>query len=148
MIDILGGDRFISAEPIEKGWSEDKKYCVTDTDGKKYLLRITPIERYETRKALFGMLEQVAALDIPICLPIEFVTCDDGVYLIQSWIDGEDLEVVLPLLSETEQYVLGLKSSEILKKMHSIPAPDSQKVMRFPLFLKKTWLSFLICTRY
>jgi|GEM_PF-5706891 len=41
-MDILGGDRFINAEPITKGWSEDKKYCVTDIDGKKYLLRILP----------------------------------------------------------------------------------------------------------
>jgi aminoglycoside phosphotransferase (APT) family kinase protein len=72
MTDILGGNRFINAEPIEKGWSEDKKYCVTNADGKKYLLRISPTPRYEMRKALFVMLEQVAALEIPMCLPIEF----------------------------------------------------------------------------
>ena len=126
MIDILGGERFVAAVPIEKGWSEDKKYCVTNTDGEKYLLRITPIERYETRKALFAMLEQVAALDIPMCAPVEFGTCTGGVYSLQSWIDGEDLEAALPLLSETEQYVLGLKSGEIIRKIHSIPAPKTQ----------------------
>jgi len=126
-------ETFVKVEPIEKGWSEDKKYCVTNSDGVKYLLRITPIERYETRKALFAMHEQVAALDIPMCLPVEFGTCTDGVYSLQSWIDGEDLETVLPLLPETEQYVLGLKSGEIIRKMHSIPAPDSQEewVTRF-----------------
>jgi aminoglycoside phosphotransferase (APT) family kinase protein/8-oxo-dGTP pyrophosphatase MutT (NUDIX family) len=127
MTDILGGDRFISAEPIEKGWSEDKKYCVTDADGVKYLLRISPTPRYEVRKSLFDILKQVAALGIPMCLPIEFGACDDGVYTLHSWIDGEDLENILPLLSETEQYVLGLKSGEILRKMHSIPAPDAQE---------------------
>ena len=127
MIDILGGGRFVSVEPIEKGWSEDKKYCVTNADGEKYLLRITPIERYETRKALFGMVEQVAALGVPMCLPIEFGICPDGVYSIQSWIDGEDLETVLPSLSETEQYILGSKSGGLLRKMHSIPAPDAQE---------------------
>ena len=119
--------RFPIIEPITKGWSEDKKYCVTDTDGTKYLLRITPISRYETRKSLFSMLERVAALDMPMCLPIEFGTCNDGVYSIQSWIDGEDLESVMPLLTETEQYVLGLKSGEIIKKMHTIPAPENQE---------------------
>jgi serine/threonine-protein kinase len=119
-------DNIIHKEPITTGWSEDKKYCITVNDGRKYLLRITQIERYETRKALFGMLEQVAALDIPMCLPIEFDTCEDGVYSIQSWIDGEDLEAVLPFFSETEQYVLGLKSGEIVRKMHTIPAPDTQ----------------------
>ena len=49
------GDRmnefdFINFEPITKGWSEDKKYCVTKADGTKYLLRISPIERFEKEK--------------------------------------------------------------------------------------------------
>ncbi|MDR2648081.1 MAG: phosphotransferase [Oscillospiraceae bacterium] len=127
MTDILGGERFVNVEPIDKGWSEDKKYCVTDTSGTKYLLRVTPIERYEVRKSLFDMLERVAALGVPMCLPIEFGICVDGVYSLQSWIDGEDLEAVLPLLPETEQYVLGLKSGEIARKMHTIPAPDAQE---------------------
>ena len=87
--------------------SEDNKYCVTATDDMKYLLRITPISRYEVRKSLFAMLERVAALDISMCVPVEFGTCGDGVYSLQSWIDGEDLEAVLPLLSEAEQFVLG-----------------------------------------
>jgi len=120
-------DRFTSIEPIAKGWSEDKKYCVTETDGTKYLLRITPISRYEMRKALFEVMERAASLGIPMCVPIEFGTCDEGVYSLQSWIDGEDLEAVLPLRSETEQYVLGIKSGEIVRKMHSIPAPKAQE---------------------
>ena len=110
-------DKIINKEPILKGWSEDKKYCATTADGTKYLLRITPLARYDTRKSLFAMIEQVAALDIPMCVPVEFGTCNDGVYSIQSWINGEDLNDVLPTLSETEQYFLGLKSGEIVRKM-------------------------------
>ena len=126
--DIFWGfEVFTKVEPITKGWSEDKKYCVTTEEGTKYLLRITPISRYETRKSLFAMLERVAALDIPMCVPVEFGTCYKGVYSLQSWIDGEDLEAVLPLLSETEQYVLGFKSGEIARKMHTIPAPKTQE---------------------
>ena len=120
-----GLESFSNAEPITKGWSEDKKYRVTTTDGETYLLRISPISRFETRKSLFAILERVSALDIPMCKPIEFGVCDDGVYSIQSWIDGEDLEVVLPTLTEAEQYMLGLKSGEIARKMHSIPAPET-----------------------
>jgi serine/threonine-protein kinase len=73
------------------------------------------------------MLEKVAALDIPMCVPVEFGTCDDGVYNIQSWINGEDLETVLPTLPETEQYILGLRSGEIARKMHTISAPETQE---------------------
>jgi len=111
-------------EPLTKGWSEDKKYCVTTTDGRKYLLRITPISRYEARKSLFDMLERVAVLGIPMCIPVEFGICDDGVYSIQSWIDGEDLADVMPRLSDTEKYALGVKAGEILRKMHTIYVPD------------------------
>ena len=125
MIDIL--DKFIKVKPITKGWSEDKKYLVTDSTGNNYLLRISPIERYEFRKSLFHMQKEVAALGIPMCKPLEFGTCSDGVYVLQDWIEGKDLEIVLPLLSDTEQYVLGLKSGEIIRKMHSIPAPESQE---------------------
>ena len=117
----------IDTEPVDKGFSEDKKYRVTTVDGKRYLLRITPIQRYEARKSLFSMLKEVAALDIPMCYPVEFGTCEEGVYSIQSWIEGEDLETVLPDLSDAEQFVLGLRSGEIVRKMHSIPVPESQE---------------------
>jgi aminoglycoside phosphotransferase (APT) family kinase protein len=121
------GKTFISINPVCKGWSEDKKYCVTNEGGTKYLLRITPAERFETRKSLFAMLKQVDALGIPMCRPVDFGRCTDGVYSLQTWIDGDDLETVLPLFSETEQYVLGLKSGEIARKMHSLPAPENQE---------------------
>jgi len=118
---------FTQIMPINKGWSEDKKYCVKTADGVKYLLRITPISRYESRKSLFEVLQRVAALGIPMCEPVEFGTCEDGVYSLQSWIDGEDLEAAMPMLTDTEQYVLGLKSGEILLKMHSILVPETQE---------------------
>lgn len=100
---------------------------MTKADGTKFLLRISPAKRYEQRKALFEILERVAALGIPMCMPVEFGTCEDGVYILQSWIDGEDAEEAIPMLTETEQYVLGLKSGEILRKIHSIPAPKTQE---------------------
>lgn len=115
----------IKKEPMTEGWSEDKKYCVTTSEGERYLLRISPISLYKTKKTLFSTMKKIAALDIPMCLPIEFGTCDDGVYCIQSWIDGEDLKNVLPTLSETEQYSLGVQAGEMAKKIHSIPITET-----------------------
>lgn len=122
-----GFEPFRRVDPINKGWSEDKKYCVTAHDGTKYLLRMTPIARYEARKSLFDILLQVAALDIPMCLPVEFGCYQDSVYSLQSWIDGEDLETVLCSLPEAEQYALGIASGKIAKRLHSIPAPAAQE---------------------
>jgi len=126
-MDIMNNGRFVKVEPIHRGWSKDKKYCVTDANGTKYFLRISPPSRYESRKLLFAMLEQVAAIGTPMCLPVEFGTCEGGVYSIQSWIDGEDLGPILPRLPNTEQYALGVKSGKVLRKMHAIPAPKTQE---------------------
>ncbi|MCL2343851.1 MAG: phosphotransferase [Firmicutes bacterium] len=112
---------------ITKGWSGDKKYCVDRGDGTKCLLRISPLSRCEERKALFEMLKRLAALGIPMCTPVEFDAGANGVYWVQSWIAGADLEDALPLLSEAEQYALGLKSGEILRKIHTLPAPETQE---------------------
>jgi len=119
---------FISRVPIEKGWSEDKKYCVTDAAGTRYLLRVSPLARRENRRALYEILRQVVATGIPMNLPVDFWVDDEGVCMLYSWIDGEDLgEDSLPHLPETEQYALGLQAGEILRKIHSIPAPVYQE---------------------
>ncbi len=68
-------------------------------------------------------MQQLAVLDIPMCLPIEFGVCDDGVYTIQTWIDGKDAEDVLPEMPAEKQYTYGLDAGRILTKIHSIPAP-------------------------
>lgn len=118
---------FVSRTPIEKGWSEDKKYHVTDRNGTEYLLRISPMERYETRKALFQILQQVAAPKIPMCRPVAFGTCPEGVYTLHTWIHGRDAEDVIPALSQREQYRLGVRSGEILRQIHTVPAPEDQE---------------------
>lgn len=138
-------DNIISRTPITKGWSCDKKFCVTSSEGTKYLLRITPHDKSATRKDLFEVLQQVIELDIPMCKPVEFGSCDDGVYTIYTWIDGQDAKDVVPLLSETEQYDLGLKAGEILNKIHSIPAPDMQEDWHTRFNRKTDWKTKKYC---
>ena len=120
-------ESIIKSEPISKGWSEDAKYCVTVADGTRYLLRVSSIQRYQARKVLFDQLRQVATLAIPMCLPVEFGTCPDGVYLLQTWLDGPDAEDIVPHLPVAEQAALGRQAGRILRKIHSIPAPASQE---------------------
>ncbi len=117
---------FISKEPINKGWSCDKKYCVTTAEGVKYLLRVTPEEKSADRADMFRMLQRVAALGVSMCKPVEFGKCDEGVYTIQTWVDGKDAKEVIPFLKESEQYTYGLEAGRILKVIHSIPAPENQ----------------------
>jgi aminoglycoside phosphotransferase (APT) family kinase protein len=113
--------------PITKGWSDDKKYSVIMADGKKYLLRISPIEHHNRKKHEFEMMQRVATLGVPMCQPIEFGICDEGVYSLQSWIDGNDAEEMLPLLPNTEQYNYGLEAGKVLKQLHSLPISSTQE---------------------
>ncbi|MDR1560464.1 MAG: phosphotransferase [Clostridiales bacterium] len=66
-------------------------------------------------------------LGVPAPRHVDFGVCNGGksVYQLLTWVDGEDAETVLPLLTETEQYVLGVRAGEILRKIHSFPAPDT-----------------------
>ncbi|AGF57234.1 aminoglycoside phosphotransferase (APT) family kinase protein [Clostridium saccharoperbutylacetonicum] len=112
---------------IEKGWSDDIKYCVITPEGKKYLLRISKIEQKECKKVEFEMMQHVEELGVPMCKPIEFGTCDEGVYFLQSWIEGEDFGEILTTLTNKEQYLYGIEAGKILKHIHTIPAPDTQE---------------------
>ena len=118
-------DQIKVRELIDKGWSGDKKYCVTTKDGDKYLLRITAPEKAERFHRCFLQMEKVATLGIPMCLPVEFGQCPEGTYAIHSWIDGEDAENVIPNLSTERQYDYGTEAGRILKKLHSLPAPTN-----------------------
>lgn len=115
---------FTEVTRIEKGWSNEKKFKVVDKSGQAYLLRITPLEQYERKKAEYENMEKVSALGIPMCQPIEFGTCEEGVYSLQSWIDGKDAEEVMASLSDERVYKYGYEAGEILRKIHSIPAPE------------------------
>lgn len=115
---------FVSKNIIDKGWSGDKKYCVVDKDGNKYLFRVSPIEQYDCKKSEFDLMRKVSALEVSMCKPLEFGTCDEGVYSIQTWIDGVDAEENLPLLTSKEQYDYGFEAGKMLKKIHTIPAPE------------------------
>ena len=115
---------FVSKERIEKGWSGDKIYCAVDGQGNKYLFRVSPREQYERKKKEYELMQQVAGLDIPMRRPLEFGVCDEGVYFVQTWIDGVDAEEAVRVMTAKEQYTYGLESGRILKEIHSIPAPE------------------------
>ena len=89
----------ITREPVEKGWSGDRKYCVTTADGNKYLLRVTSDERAHRFHLGYLRMKEVAQLGIPMCLPVEFGQCPEGTYALHSWIDGVDAESYIPTLS-------------------------------------------------
>jgi len=124
--DIPEFDTFAKIEPLNKGWSGDRKYYIEATNGAKLLLRISDISELERKKNEYNMLSRAAKLDIHLSVPVNFGLCNGGknVYQLLQWVDGDDLESVLHTLSETEQYKLGVKAGKLLRKIHTLPAPE------------------------
>ena len=116
-------DTVISRQPVNKGWSGDRKYRAVTQNGEVYLLRITTAERAEHFRRCYGRMQQAARLGIPMCLPIELGECEEGTYALQSWIEGCDAESYIPTLPQRKQYTYGLEAGRILKKIHTLPAP-------------------------
>jgi len=116
-------ESIVSREFIDKGWSGDKKYRAVCGNGDVYLLRISPAEKLEMRRALWDVLQEVQTLDISMSRSLEMGTCGEGVYFVQEWVDGHDAEEYVPRLPVGIQYALGQDAGRTLVKLHSVAAP-------------------------
>ncbi len=124
---IIPGGGPLKIQPVLKGWSEEKKFLVEIRAGSRYMLRISPISSLEKREKEFKIMEKIKELGITMSLPLEMGQCGDNknVYVLLSWVEGEALDEGIKNLEEEEQYFLGLKAGETLKKIHVIPGPDN-----------------------
>ncbi|CAM3206704.1 phosphotransferase [Filibacter tadaridae] len=129
MLDIKGYTTFKKIKPINKGWSSDKKHYIETVANKKLLLRIAGILEYDKKNSEFEMMKRIAESGVSMSKPIDFGICDNGksAYSLFTWCDGEDADIVLPKMTKTRQYELGVKSGLLLRKIHTIPAPDEQE---------------------
>jgi serine/threonine-protein kinase len=80
---IRCSENFKEIVPLNKGWSKDKKYIITNNDNSKYLLRISDISLYEKKKEQFELLKKVEQLNINASRPIEFgILNDTQIYMV------------------------------------------------------------------
>ena len=116
-------DSIVSRIPVDKGWSGDRKYTAFSADGSCYFLRISPMSQFEKLKLQFSHMQQVQALGVRLCAPVEFGVSDEGVYTLLQWVEGRDAEGVLPTLDKKTQYAYGLEAGRMLRTIHSLPSP-------------------------
>lgn len=135
-------------EKIEKGWSDDKKYCITLKDNTKSLLRVSAIDKFEHKKRTFELMLNLLEFPIPMSNPIEFGVCENNVYILSTWINGTDAEDYLMDKSEKVQYEYGYEAGQILKKIHSIPAPKTTEKweIRFNRKIDRNINTYLNCS--
>ena len=138
--DIPGFETWESVELLSKGWSTDKKYIVKTKMGETLLLRIASAEEFEQKKKEYEIICKYAKLGFEMSKPLSFGLCNSGehVYMLLTWVEGEDLEEALPKLSEKEQYELGRSAGRILRQIHSIPV-EAEDVPEQTKQAKKLW---------
>lgn len=116
-------ETIVSRESIDRGWSADRKFKALDDAGRTYFLRISPLAQYENRKLQFSHMEQVQALGVRVCEPVELGLCPEGCYTLLGWVEGRDAEAVLPTLTGEQRRALGLEAGRMLRRIHTLPAP-------------------------
>ena len=126
ILEELGLD-YSMLKPIEKGWSQDKKYYFCDKNGKEILLRLSHISNYDRKKKEYQIMQEISKLNINMSYPLDFGKNEERekIFLLQSWVAGEELSERILDMKESEQYDLGISVGQILKKMHSLTAPCS-----------------------
>lgn len=112
------------AEKLNRGWSEDEKYLVTAKSGERLLLRRAMAGQEEKKRREFEAIHRLDGVEGNFSRPLEWIECTDGACLLMTWIDGEDAEKALARMTEPEKYRLGIEAGELLRRIHTIPAPE------------------------
>lgn len=108
-------------EPITAGWSIDRKYLLTLSDGRKALLRLSPIETQSQKTQMVTILSRCHKLPVPKVLDDGVSTDGKYYYTLFTWLEGKPLSECLARLPEDVQYRLGVEAGKTLRAIHSIP---------------------------
>ena len=115
-------------EPLNKGWSRDKKFVLTAFSGEKFLIRISNSALYEKKKKQFELLQLIKELNINCSKPIEFGVFSSGeVYTLLSWLEGYSAEEVVGNMTDEQAYNIGVESGKLLQKLHAVPVELSKQ---------------------
>ena len=128
MAKIPGCDSWTQVREISYGWSGERKFHIRRKNGGDLLLRAAPADKYEKMRVIHEAMLPLSALELRAsravdcgCLPEE-----DIAWTLLTYIDGEDAEGALADLPDEEQYRLGFESGQMLRRIHSVPAPASR----------------------
>ena len=122
-------NKFKKIIAIKKGMSGDKKYYIGTDKDEHWLLRVADISQYDIKKREYELMNKLYANGVPMPPVIDFGICNEGknVYIIVQWIEGKEVEKIVPEMDEKEQYLLGVKSGQALKLIHSVDSKISTK---------------------
>lgn len=119
-------EEVISVSAILKGWSADVKFMV-EGEYDTYLIRVSEIASHDKKKKEFAYMKKTYDKGIHMQKPTALVVKNEAVYTVLTYIRGKDMEDILKELDRLSQYEYGLKSGEILQKIHEVHVEEAIK---------------------
>ena len=107
--------------PIEKGFSNEKKWRVVAKNG-DYLLRLTSSDIIERKKEENRLMLRLYKAGVTCNEPLDLFESSDRtrLYSLYRYLPGQDAEGSLAELSPLRQYEIGKKAGNDLKKINGI----------------------------
>lgn len=119
---IPQSDLWTEIDPVPEGLPGDETFHVSGPGG-ECLLRISPEDLRERRLREYAAMRALAPLALNIPRALDFGDCQGGVYTLSSWVEGRPAQELLPSLPTSQQREIGRQAGEILRAMHTVPAP-------------------------
>lgn len=122
---IPNSKKWTDAKEITFGWSGERKFKITTSDGEKLLLRILSFEQKEIQEKGILFLEKCnkSIHNSSTLLDKGNTTDNKNYYLLLNWIEGEDGMKAIEVLPEETQYKLGIVMGKTIKDLHNLTTP-------------------------
>ena len=109
---------FRDVKPLEKGWSNDKKYIIYTNYNKKLLLRISVISKFDEKLKESEIIRTISRVCDNTPKFIDLKISGNKILQLYTFIEGEDALESIDKYSKEEQYKLGIEAGKTLKKIH------------------------------
>ncbi len=104
--------------PLNKGWSNDKKF-ILKTNDEIVLLRILNQTQFNRKIQELNYLSALDLLPLQFSRPLSVEWVKDKIHFITSFIEGEDLSDLIEKMPYSKQIELGHQAGRALKLIHT-----------------------------
>ncbi len=125
--DIADYPNWLEITPIELGHSGENKYHIIRNNGVQLILRTSDISAYKHHRESAVFAKYIYdTLGLNMNVPIEVAACcrDRLAYTLYTWVEGTDADARILNLHTPEQARCGEKAGQLLRRIHSVAAPD------------------------
>ncbi|SCX85342.1 phosphotransferase family protein [Lysinibacillus fusiformis] len=132
---------YTAINKIDKGYSSDTKYVVT-VDDTPYFVRLSDLAHHDKRWIEFTLLQDLELQGVQTHKAIEYMVLPDNDLstMVMSYLIGTPADEIIPHLSDTEQFHLGLAAGKELRKIHQVKAP---KTVQWETLQKEKFTNYL-----